>query len=314
MRILISGVHGYIGRNLVKLLQHSHTIYGLDYVTSEMEGVKKTFTCAEISSIPDLDVVMHVAGKTVESYDLSKSLEYFESNAGLTRNIFRWFVHSNAKMFFYFSTVKAAADFLENGELTEYMEPKPFGPFGESKLLAEKYILEEWPAGKKVYILRSAILHGPGRIGSNNLSMIYGWAKKGLPLPFGRFGCHRSFTSLDNLYFVLIKMLEKDIPGGIYNVTDDETLALNEIYELMSFSLHKKAHILYLDEKLVHFFARLFIRFNNNYSELQLQRLTSSFVVSNNKIKNALGIKKMPHSLVDSYIKTLSSFNKDLIV
>lgn len=61
MKILISGVHGYIGRNLVKMLQHNHLIYGLDYVTSVMEGVEKTFTCDEINNIPALDIVMHVA-------------------------------------------------------------------------------------------------------------------------------------------------------------------------------------------------------------------------------------------------------------
>lgn len=217
-------------------------------------------------------------------------------------------------MFFYFSSVKAAAEFLVKGELTEEMEPKPFGLFGESKLLAEKYILDEWPAGKKVYILRSAIFYGPGRIGSDNLSLIYRWVKKGFPFPFGKFVCSRSFTSFDNLYFVLRKMLEKDIPSGIYNVADDETLSLNEIYELMGYSLHKKAHILYLDKGIVCFFARIYIRFNSNYSEHQLRLLTSNLVVSNNKIKKALGIRKMPYSLVDSYIKTLSSFNKYKII
>lgn len=43
MNILITGVHGFVGSNLVKALSLENVIYGLDIVTPEKEGVVKTF-------------------------------------------------------------------------------------------------------------------------------------------------------------------------------------------------------------------------------------------------------------------------------
>ena len=42
MNILITGIHGFVGSNLVVALKESHTLYGLDIITPEKEGVTKT--------------------------------------------------------------------------------------------------------------------------------------------------------------------------------------------------------------------------------------------------------------------------------
>ena len=39
MNILITGVHGFVGSNLVKALSPENTIYGLDIVAPEKEGI-----------------------------------------------------------------------------------------------------------------------------------------------------------------------------------------------------------------------------------------------------------------------------------
>ena len=44
MKILITGIHGFVGGNLVKALGQSNEIYGLDIVAPEKEGVVKTFS------------------------------------------------------------------------------------------------------------------------------------------------------------------------------------------------------------------------------------------------------------------------------
>ena len=44
MNILITGIHGFVGSNLVAALCERHTIYGLDIVAPEKVGVVKTFS------------------------------------------------------------------------------------------------------------------------------------------------------------------------------------------------------------------------------------------------------------------------------
>ena len=43
MNILITGIHGFVGSNLVVALKNNHTIYGLDIVTLQKEGVLRTY-------------------------------------------------------------------------------------------------------------------------------------------------------------------------------------------------------------------------------------------------------------------------------
>ena len=43
MNILITGIHGFVGSNLVVALKERHGLYGLDIVTPEKDGVIKTF-------------------------------------------------------------------------------------------------------------------------------------------------------------------------------------------------------------------------------------------------------------------------------
>ena len=44
MNILITGIHGFVGSNLVVALKERHGLYGLDIVTPEKDGVIKTFS------------------------------------------------------------------------------------------------------------------------------------------------------------------------------------------------------------------------------------------------------------------------------
>ena len=43
MNILITGVHGFVGSNFVKALAPENTIYGLDIVAPEKEGIVRLF-------------------------------------------------------------------------------------------------------------------------------------------------------------------------------------------------------------------------------------------------------------------------------
>jgi nucleoside-diphosphate-sugar epimerase len=43
MNILITGIHGFVGSNLVAALKNNHSIYGLDIISPQKEGVVNTF-------------------------------------------------------------------------------------------------------------------------------------------------------------------------------------------------------------------------------------------------------------------------------
>ena len=150
MNILITGIHGFVGSNLAVALKEHHILYGLDIVAPEREGVVKTFAWEDIEStsfpmqrLPQFDVIIHLAGKAHDTKNQSVAQAYFDINTGLTQKIFDFFLESTARKFIFFSSVKAAADSVVGDVLREDVIPTPIGPYGESKIAAENYILSK---------------------------------------------------------------------------------------------------------------------------------------------------------------------------
>ena len=65
MKLLITGIHGFVGSNLVKALSKDHIIYGLDIIAPEKTGVIKTFSWEDLDAerVPAVDGIIHLAGK-----------------------------------------------------------------------------------------------------------------------------------------------------------------------------------------------------------------------------------------------------------
>lgn len=313
MKILITGVHGFVGSNLVEYLKRDNEIYGLDIVCPEKDGVVRTFSWEDLERSfagahddkIDFDAIIHLAGKAHDTKNKSAAEVYFKVNTGLTQKIFDYFLASETKKFVFFSTAKAAADRVE-GVLTEDVVPAPVGPYGESKIKAEEYILSHLPIDKHVYIFRPCMIHGPGNKG--NLNLLYNVVRKGIPWPLGAFENRRTFTSVENICFAVNGVLTKDVPSGIYNMGDDEALSTNELIEEICMSLGKKAHIWRLPKGLMTGIAKIGGWLHLPLNPLRLHKLTENYVSSNEKIKKALGIERMPVDARKGLQRTLESF------
>ncbi len=339
MRILITGIHGFVGGNLVRTLYKDHELYGLDIVYPEAAGVTTTFNWEEMDSVPRVEAIIHLAGKAHDTRNTTGSQSYFDINIGLTIKIFDFFLQSDAEKFIFFSSVKAIADTVAGDILSEKEIPKPQTLYGQSKLAAEQYILSRLndndhhsptitlqpndylkpetcnlkPATlnpKKVYILRPCMIHGPGNKG--NLNLLFSLVQKNIPWPLGNFENHRSFCSIDNVNFIIQQLIEKNIPSGIFQVADDQFLSTNQLVTLMAESLGKKAHIWNLNQKLIRKFAKAGDLLHLPLNTERLKKLTESYLVSNQKLKNALGIEEMPINAIDGMKKTLNSFRENI--
>ena len=152
------------------------------------------------------------------------------------------------------------------------------------------------------------MIHGPGNKG--NLNLLYKIVQKGLPCPLGAFENRRSFTSIDNLPYIISQLIDKDIESGIYQVADDEALWTNEIIRLIAAAQKRKSRIWNISRKLILLSARLGNVLHLPLNSERLKKLTESYVVPNQKLKTALGIEKMPVRAGAGMKKTFESFQK----
>jgi nucleoside-diphosphate-sugar epimerase len=292
MKIFLTGSTGFVGTYLMRTL----------------EG---RFNFIEFSRNSELvineHVVIHLAGKAHDIKDATNFEEYYKVNTELTKIVFDSFLCSDSKVFITLSSVKATADEVM-GELSEGDPSNPITHYGKSKLFAEQYIFSKKnPEGKRIYVLRPCMIHGPGNKG--NLNLLYKMISKNIPWLLGAFANKRSFCSIDNLVFIIKELIEReDIPSGIYNVADDEPLSTNELIGLIAQSQNRKPKVWDFSKKFIEGLAFIGDKLNLPLNTERLHKLTSSYVVSNAKIKAAIG-KPLPFSSKEGFLKTFKSFN-----
>jgi nucleoside-diphosphate-sugar epimerase len=297
-KIIVTGASGFVGGNIISYFANNGTF--------QTEGLSLREKIPE--NLPSATAIIHLAGKAHDVKKASSPQEYFDVNFVLTQKLFDVFAKSDIRDFIYFSSVKAVADSV-NGVLTEDQQADPKTAYGQSKRKAEEYLLQQaLPKGKRLFILRPCMIHGPGNKG--NLNLLYKVIQKGIPYPLGAFENLRSFLSIDNLLFVLENLLSKpDLPGGVYHLADDEPLQTTEVISIIGQAIHKRPSVWRIPPGIVRFLAKAGDLLRLPLTSERLDKLTESYIVGNQRIKSLLGVPHFPVTARDGLLKTLQSFN-----
>jgi nucleoside-diphosphate-sugar epimerase len=294
-KVLITGATGFVGTNLKEYLSENKIeTLNIRFIPNQKIEIKS-------------DVVIHLAGKAHDLKKVSRANDYNEANFELTKQVFDAFLQSDASTFIFMSTVKAVADKVD-GTLGENIVPNPKTHYGITKRKAEEYILNtQISEGKRFYILRPCMIHGPNNKG--NLNLLYKVVNKGLPWPLVAFKNERSFLSISNLCFVINEIIKNEaVESGIYNVADDEFLSTNDLVKIIASVSNKKNLSLAIPKVVINNIAKMgdLIKFPLNSETVQ--KLTEDYRVSNQKIKNAIGIESLPCTAEQGLKHTIQSF------
>lgn len=305
-QIIISGITGFVGCNLQTYLeQNSIDCLGISRTENPSKNIF-SYTTLSKESLNKAKAYIHLAGK---AHDLKKATnhnEYFNVNTELTKKVFNQFLESSCEVFLYMSSVKAVADTVST-ILNENAIPNPLTAYGKSKLAAEQYILnQQIPAGKRVYILRPCMIHGPNNKG--NLNLLYNFVTKGIPFPLGSYQNKRSFLSVENLCFVIKEFIENtSIKTGVYNVADNEAMSTNNLVKNIGSIIQKPAKVWNIPKPFITIIAKIGDIMPLPINSERLTKLTENYVVSNQKIIKAMG-KEVPLSVTEGIRKTILSF------
>ena len=103
-------------------------------------------------------------------------------------------------------------------------------------------------------------------------------------------------------------LLTKEVASGVYHMADDEALSTNELIAVICEAMGRRAHIWHLNKQMVEMVASAGGCLHLPLNRERLAKLTENYVVSNRKIKSALGVDKMPVRAKEGLIKTIKSF------
>ena len=284
--VYITGITGFIGQNLSQYL--GDHVVGVNLRKQQPLVFEKGAA------------VVHLAGK---AHDLKKTLaasEYYTVNTELTKKVFDAFLASEAAVFVFMSTIKA----VEGNDIGA-------SAYSQSKYQAEEYILaQKVPKGKRVYILRPVMVHGPGNKG--NLNVLFGAVKRLGVWSLAAFENQRSFVSVENICFVIKELIDNEnVASGVYVVADEQALSTNELVALAGEAVGKKVVFWNLPKGLVRLLANLGDVLPLPLNSERLEKLTENGVVDASPLLKALGIKSLPLRTLAGFKKTFESFTNE---
>ena len=289
MTLLFTGASGFLGSNIIQLLNGAYNIISIGLSPQDTYLVD---IATDIPTFTDaFDVVFHAAGKahSVPKTEAEKRL-FFDVNLQGTKNLCTALERSGIpKAFIFISTVAVYG--CDSGEnITEEHPLNGTTPYALSKIKAEKY-LERWCAMHNVTlsILRPSLIAGPNPPG-NLGAMIHG-IENGKYLSIAGGKARKSVLMVQDIANLLPMLIEK---GGIYNVCDSYQPSFRELEIVICKQLNKK-----LPLSIPYWFAKSMailgdcLGENTPINSLKLRKITNSLTFSNEKAMRELGWKPM---------------------
>lgn len=268
MKVLITGVAGFIGSNLTdRLLSEDYEVIGVDnfnnYYDSKIkednlnkagkhvnfklygEDILNLGELEKIFRIEKFNKVIHLAARAGVRPSIDNPLLYSEVNVLGTINLLKLAVDYKIEQFIFGSS----SSVYGNSKRIPFSENDPcndiISPYGASKRAAELWVESFYRTyGLKSVVLRFFTVYGPrGRpdmapalftkaiLGGRSINQ------------FGDGSSSRDYTYIDDIIDGIVKSLEKDLNFGIINLGNNQPATLTDFIKICEKVIGRKAKI-----------------------------------------------------------------------
>jgi UDP-glucose 4-epimerase len=271
MRILVTGVAGFIGSHLAeRLITEGHKVIGVDcftdYYPREMkESNIKTlrrdnsfdFHEADVleidleSVLKEIDIVFHEAAQAgVRASWGSDFRIYTENNVRATQCLLEAAKSVNLKKFVYASSSSVYGD-AESYPTSEDMTPKPISPYGVTKLAGEHLCyLYHKSYGIPTVSLRYFTVYGPRQRPDMAFhKFIKATYSEGEIAIFGDGEQTRDFTYIDDIIDANIAAMHSHYVGEVFNIGGGSRITINDAINIVERVCERKARKKYKEKQ-----------------------------------------------------------------
>jgi UDP-N-acetyl-alpha-D-quinovosamine dehydrogenase len=253
VRVLVTGGSGFVGSELCRSLAEQ----GFRVRAVVRDGNRTPMGCDDVSVVEGIDsatqwsrpldgieAVVHLAAKAHVTRGDSQIAEYVEVNANATKCLAYAAVRAGVRRFVYLSSIKVNGLSTTDRPFRADDEVRPDGPYGYSKWLGERHLVEASAGtGMEAVIVRPPLVYGPG-VKANFLALLR-WVDRGWPLPLASVQNLRSLVSIWNLTdFIATLLRHSQSAAGTWLVSDGNDLSTPALIELIGSAMKRRVRLL----------------------------------------------------------------------
>lgn len=237
-RALVTGASGFVGRHLVEHLEASgDEVIGVDRALGDFDITNPEAVRRTIADIRPT-AVYHLAGWSDVGGSWHAAVEAFRANAEGTLNVLSAAAEADVERVVSVSSADVYG-IVEPHELplTEDSPLRPASPYAASKVAADYLGLQAW-LGRGLPVLRvRAFNHlGPGQtdrfVAPALASRIARAERDGTDtLAVGDLSARRDFTDVRDVVRAYRLLVQRGVPGEVYNVCSGVDLAVSDLAE-----------------------------------------------------------------------------------
>ena len=292
MKILLTGVNGFIGSNIYNELKSKHEVLGISkskssricnqYISCDLTDREKLKEVLKKHS--DIDVIVHCAA-LAHNKGNDLSFDRFQKvNYGVTKDLVDLSnEYLNLKQFIFLSTISVYGERMDKSVYIESDECYPKSPYAVAKKKSEEYI--EANCNSPYFILRLAPVYSD----TFKLNIQRRTEIKGINYIIGKGNNKLSLCNVKNIVDVVVNIINVNIPSNeIYNISDEKEYTFKQMLDINHISRVK----LFIPKFIISILYRINkIVMKKQFIEENSIKLISDNIYSSEKLISNMNLK-----------------------
>lgn len=292
MKILLTGVNGFIGSNIYNELKNKHEVLGIS--KSKDSKICDQYICCDltdkekleevIKENKDIDVIVHCAA-LAHNKGNDLSFDRFQKvNYGVTKDLVDLSnEYLDLKQFIFLSTISVYGERMDKSVYIESDECYPKSPYAVAKKKSEEYIKENCKSD--YYILRLAPVYSY----DFKLNIQRRTEMKGFNYIVGNGSNKLSLCNVNNIVVAVDKIIDRCVKENeIYNISDEKEYTFKDMLDINNVSKFK----LFIPKFAIDMLYKINkVTIKKQFIDENSIKLVSDNIYSSNKIRKNINFK-----------------------
>lgn len=228
MKLLVTGAHGFTGRHFVKAAHdYGHQVIALQADLNDREALRQ-----EVAQIAP-EAVVHLAAISFVGH--ADASAFYNVNVIGTLNLLDALValETRPRSILLASSANVYGNCVQS-PITEEQSSAPVNHYAMSKLAME-YMARTYLNRLPLFFVRPFNYIGPGQAESFVIPKLTAhFAKRAETVELGNLDVEREFNDVRFVCEAYLQLLEKAVPGEVYNICSGKPVPLKFVLDLLS--------------------------------------------------------------------------------